>query len=390
MPRLQGVGMRVTMVTETYFPQVNGVSRALSHLVESLATSDDKVQLLTPRYPGTEDIDEQHACTIRSYRSLPVPFYPEVRMPIVAPGTVRRDIRAFGPDIIHVATEGWLGRCGMAAARRLRTPVVLSYHTNFPAYASSYHMGFLSGLVWRYLRRFHNRGFLTLCPSRSTRDILEDQGFERVRVWSRGVDQQLFDPAKRDRGRLLDEFGITPETLVLLYVGRVAEEKNLGLLADAFAALESDSPVCLLIIGDGPAAERLRSSCPTSVIFGGYRRGEQLARMYASADLFVFPSVTETFGNVVLEAMASGLPVIAFDAPGPRDIIQQGHTGWLTAEVHAPALTETVSKAIQQPDVFRRMGRAARRYAEKQTWSAVNQVVRRAYLEALAQGASAP
>jgi glycosyltransferase involved in cell wall biosynthesis len=373
--------LRISLVTETYFPQVNGVSRTLDRLVRHCAEQGDRLQLLLPRYPqGAAALPggvESHA-----WRSVPLPFYPEVRLPLVTPAGVTQALAGFRPDLVHIATEGPLGRSALRGCRRLGIPTVSSYHTNFAEYLRLYHLGWFAPLCWAYLRRFHNATRLTFCPTPSTRRELEAHGFRNVRVWSRGVDSERFHPSRRDLA-LRSTLGIAPDEVVLAYAGRLAAEKNLDMLTEAWRTLAERRRCRLLFIGDGPLRGRLERQAGERSIFVGYRHGEELARMYASADLFVFPSLTETFGNVILEAMASGLPAIAFAVQGPGDIIADGRTGRLVETVHAGGLREALSALVRDADHRRKLAVEARRYAEEQSWRRIMDELRSDYRRAL-------
>lgn len=381
--------LRIALVSETWFPQINGVSRSLEKLVASLARCGDSVRLFIPRYPESQLQDGVSAI---GFRAVPLPFYPEVRLPVVTPATVARELASFRPDIVHIATEGPLGWAALRASRRLGLPVVSSYHTSFAHYLRLYGAGWLEGAAWRYLRGFHNATAATFCPTPSIRDQLLAKGFERVAVWSRGVDAGRFHPGKRDLD-LRRRLGVAEDAVVLACCGRLAAEKNLETLLAAFRRLPPSLPVNLLLIGDGPLRPKLEAQGNPRVIFTGYRRGEELARTYAAADLFVFPSLSDTFGNVLLEAMASGLPAVAFEVPGPRDVVRHGETGLLVGEVGAEPMAAALAGLIADPVRRAGMSASARRYAAGQDWEAINSVVRRRYLEvvgAATQQASLP
>ncbi len=292
------------------------------------------------------------------------------------------------PDVVHIATEGPLGWSALRAARGLGLPVISSYHTNFSQYMSAYRLGFVESGAWRYLRWFHNRTARTFCPTASIRDILLAKGFERVATWGRGVDGERFHPAKRDP-ELRRSLGFGPEDLVFLYCGRLAAEKNLPLLLRAFRGLTAPR-ARLLLIGDGPLREQLAADADARVVFTGYRQGEELARLYACADVMAFPSLTETFGNVMLEAMAAGLPVIGFRVPGPQDIVRPGETGLLLETVEAAALSRAMEELMQDAPKRRRLGANARAYAQKQNWQDINDVVRQAYVEVCQKPTTGP
>ncbi len=290
----------------------------------------------------------------------------------------------FKPDLVHIATEGPLGLNALRACRTMNLPLVSSFHTNFPSYASHYGASMLEPALWRYLRWFHNSGQATLCPTRSISELLQTQAFRNVQVWGRGVDSTRFCPDKRsDETR--DRFGIGHSEIVILYAGRLAAEKNLGMLVNAVQALNRRIPARLLLVGDGPLRAKLESSDGGTTIFTGYRHGEELSQLYAAADVFAFPSITDTFGNVILEAMASGVPAVGFDVPGPRDIIRHGETGLIAPAISAEAMTSALHTALNDRTELRRLSINARQYALSQTWDCANSVVRKVYAEVLQQ-----
>ncbi len=378
--------LRISVVTETFSPQVNGVSRTLARLVDYCSGCGDRIQLLMPRY---EQEPKLH-CSVESvtWKSVSLPFYREVVLPLVTAGTVTSSLARFRPDLVHIATEGTLGRAALQACRRLGLPVVSSYHTNFAHYLNMYRASLLEPVCWRYLRWFHNATRMTFCPTPSTRRVLLAKGFRNVEVWSRGVDAYRFSPAKRDNS-LRESFGVRTDETLMLYVGRLAAEKNLEMLLAAWRQLPNREDCRLLLVGDGPLRKKLETEADDRTIFVGYRYGEELARMFASADLFVFPSLTETFGNVVLEAMASGLPAIGFDVQGPGDIIDDGSTGRLARQIDASELTAAMyALSIDHPACLR-MGRMARRHAEAQSWENIMRGLRASYCKTLAPGANA-
>lgn len=357
--------MRLTLVSETYFPQVNGVSRTLDRLVRFCRSQGDEVQLLVPRYHEPPELPE--GVSMDSWPSLPLPFYREVVLPLATPGGVRRKIEQFRPDLVHIATEGPFGRAALKACERLQLPIVSSYHTHFPQYLQLYGASFLTPLAWRYLRGFHNRTRMTYCPTDSTSRLLKEHGFAAVDVWGRGVDSERFNPGKRSL-EVRRALGIGDDEIVLTYAGRLAAEKNLDILMQTWQRLTLDN--CrLLLIGDGPLRRRLEELSDKRVVFAGYRHGEELATLYASSELFVFPSLSETFGNVVLEAMASGLPVIAFDVAGPGDIVRHGESGSLVEPNNVTHFTDAMRHLALTPGIRCALGNAARRYAETQSWS---------------------
>mgnify|MGYP000283051785 CR=1 FL=1 len=366
------MALRITIVSETYFPQINGVSRTLDKLVGHCCARGDRVQLIVPRYD--EPVVESAGVERREFPGFALPFYREVLLPLVTPGRIRRELQRFDSDLVHIATEGPLGWAALRAASSLNLPVVSSYHTNFPQYLAGYRLGWLEPIAWRYLRWFHNRTLQTFCPTPSIKSLLEKRGFRNVAVWSRGVDSKHFQPGNRDED-LRRSLGLQSDETVLVYLGRLAAEKNLQVLFDAFEKLPADSSCRLLVIGDGPLGDRLRSRADERIVFVGYRRGLELARMLAVGDLMVFPSVTDTFGNVMLEGMASGLPVLGFNVPGPRDVIADGQTGRIVSRVTAEDLARAIVETVANQEALHWMGQQARKHAESQSWPCIMEKV---------------
>ncbi len=298
--------MRVLIVTDAWHPQVNGVVRTLDMLATTLAAEGVRVELLSPG----------------GFRTLPMPSYPEIRLVLATPIQIAQRIREAEADSIHIATEGPLGFLARRCCLRMGLAFTTSYHTRFPEFVSA-RLPVPERWSYAALRQFHNagQGMLAATPSLATE--LAGRGFQRVRPWTRGVDAGLFHPGRREPLDL-------PRP-VFLNVGRVAVEKNL----EAF--LDLDLPGAKLVVGDGPALSRLRERYP-EVHFLGTLHGERLAALYASADVFVFPSRSDTFGNVILEAMASGCPVAAFPVTGPGDILADGRGGALSTDLREAAL----------------------------------------------------
>lgn len=371
--------MRVCLATETYSPQINGVSRTLGRLVDFLRRNGDEILLFTPRY---ENPDDAEGITRIDFPGFELPFYREITIPWVTVGRLRKELEEFRPDVVHVATEGFLGWGALRAARRLGACLVSSYHTNFSTYARYYRLAVLEPLIWKYLRWMHNAGRVTFCPTPSIREILLEKRFRNVTVWSRGIECERFHPKFRQT-EIRREYGIGENDVVFLYAGRIAHEKNLSCLIRAFGLLEDDSPnTWLMLVGDGPARAALEKDAGTRVVFTGYQRGRRLSELYASAETFVFPSLTDTFGNVLLEGMASGLPAIGFDAPGPRDVIRPGQTGLVVPHTTPIALAEAMRELTRNPENRAAMAHTAREYALTQSWDAVNSVVRAGYEKA--------
>jgi phosphatidylinositol alpha 1,6-mannosyltransferase len=295
-----------------------------------------------------------------------------------------RTLKAFAPDLVHLATEALVGMAGRSWARAAGVPMVTSYCTNFPEYLAGYNLGLLEKPVWSHLRRFHDEAVLSFYPSEATRRELEARGFhDRFRIWGRGVDSELFHP--RRRSEALRRRLAPGAEVVLTYVGRIAPEKRLNLLVDAFAELQARTEVrlALVLVGGGPAVPALQARAPEGVVFAGYQRGEDLAAHYASGDVFVFPSDTETFGQAVTEAMSSGLPVVAPARGGVLDTVRPGVTGALFTPGDVDDLIECTLPLIESPHLRRTMGARARLEAETRSWSRVFERLFRDYREVL-------
>ena len=336
----------------------------------------DRVQLIHPDYGEAADGDQS-----RVVRSVVLPFYKELFLPLPPFGSVCAAIEAFRPDILHIATEATLGLGILRFARKRRLAVVSSFHTNFDQYSTHYRVGWARGAIWRYLRWFHNRTRETYVPSQVTIGELAPLGFERLVLWKRGVDSNLFRPDRPGRLDVRRAHGFAPEDVVITYVSRIAREKNVDYLADALAILAARRPeVRVMMVGDGPSRPALEQRIGSFTRFVGYRRGEDLADHYAASDIFAFSSLTETFGNVVLEAMSSGLPVVALRAGGVGETVQSATTGLLVEPTEPPArLAEALLRLVEQTEERTRMAAAARAYAVAQSWDAIMGGLRHRY-----------
>lgn len=371
MPGLQTAGMpdtslHIALVSETFAPQVNGVAHTLQQLYRGLQARGHHLQLVRPRHPG------EAACADRNLlltRGWPLPGYPGLQWGHSARGKLLRQWRLVRPDVLYIATEGPLGWSALQAARQLQIPVVSGYHTNFQQYLDHYGLGLLERLLMHYLRCFHERCQATLVPSPFQHTELTRRGFHNLHLLGRGVDAQLFHPARRCHS-LRQQWGVAEDELVVLYVGRLAAEKNLALLGRTFASLQQHAGqrrLRLVVVGDGPQAGQWRRQWPQAV-FCGVKQGEELARHYASADLFVFPSLSETFGNVVLEALASGLAVIAYDQAAAAQYIRHGYNGVLAMPGDERGFIEAAGWLLDDGESRRRMRLNARREASQCGW----------------------
>ena len=312
----------IAFVTETYPPEVNGVAMTVGRLVGGLRELGHRVSVIRPRQ-GKTDAGNEHELALPG---LPLPGYPGLRFGLPAGGRLARQWRQRRPDLVHVVTEGPLGWSAVSTARRLGIPVTSGFHTNFDRYSVHYGVGWLRPAVAAYLRTLHRRTRATMVPTAALAADLAGEGIVGVRVVGRGVDTALYDPARRSPG-LRSSWGVAHGAPVCLYVGRLAPEKNLALARRAFAAIRARHPAARMVwVGDGPSATQLAAEHPDHH-FAGLRRGDDLAAHYASADLFLFPSLTETYGNVVAEAMASGLPVVAYRSAAAAELVEHEQNG---------------------------------------------------------------
>jgi glycosyltransferase involved in cell wall biosynthesis len=350
--------MRLGIVTETYAPDVNGVALTVQSLARGMLRRGHTVDLIRPIHPDTPSSADA-GMDVLAVEAAAVPRYDSLRFGLPSRFRLERRWRSDRPDAIYVATEGPLGWSAVSAARRLGIPVATGFHTRFDFYVGHYGFGALTPLVRQYLARFHRRAHATLVPTGQLAAELNDLGVHDVRVLRRAVDTRRFHPERRDE-RLRDAWGAASDAPVMLSVGRLAPEKNLQVVVDAYRALQRRVPTArCVMVGDGPARAALEAAHP-DIVFPGTCRGDELAACYASADLFVFPSLTETFGNVVLEAMASGTPVVAYAEAAAREFIRNGQNGIRVAPGNEGGLIERAAVLGADLLACRSMGTAAR------------------------------
>jgi glycosyltransferase involved in cell wall biosynthesis len=373
--------LHVTLITETFSPEINGVANTLGRLCDGLRLRGHRVELVRPRQgkdAGVGAVEGLLLC-----RGWPIPGYLGLQWGQSSMHKLLRRWQRQRPDVLYIATEGPLGLSALRAARRLGIAVVSGFHTNFPQYTQQYGMGLITRLVTHYLRWFHNRSRVTLVPSVSQKIELERRGFERIELLSHGVDSQLFHPMKRSQS-LRESWGLQADDIAVLHVGRLAPEKNLGLLKTCFEALQADYPqrsLKLIVVGDGTQRMALEQQLPDAM-FCGTRRGEELAMHYASGDLFLFPSLTETFGNVVLEALASGLGVVAYDEAAAGQHIRHGHSGALAMPGDEEAFIDAARWLLEDGETLRRVRLNARQHASRQGWTTIIEQFERQLLNA--------
>ncbi len=356
--------MRIAFVTETFLPKVDGIVHTLCHLLQHVAERGHSALVLAPAGGPLEFA----GAPVIGFPAARFPLYRELRL--ASPFTnIAPPLRAFQPDLVHVLNPVALGLPAIRFARVQRVPLVASYHTDVPGFADRWGWGWVKPALWAYFRAVHNLADLNLAPSQVTRRELEAQQFKRVRVWGRGVDTARFGPHRRSEPWRTRLSGGCPEARLLLYVGRRSAEKRVHWLRPVLDALPEAR---LAVVGDGPARAALAAQLPPDrTVFTGYLHGEDLASAYAAADVFVFPAANETLGNVILEAMASGLPVVAPRAGGLLDHLVEDRQGLLFAPDDQAEFVARVRQLADAPVEAQRLGVAGRAYAETRRWGQV-------------------
>ena len=379
--------MNISLVTDTFLPEVNGVTTVLATMRRGLAERGHRVQVIAPRY-GTE----AHEDGVVRRPSIPLPGYAQARLawPV---GGVRRALDGFAPDVVHVVTESVLGGLGRRHALRRGWPLVTSFHTDFPRYAARYAGLWAAAPVRRYLRWFHGPATVIQTPSETTRAELAAMGLPQAMVWGRGVDTRLFRPGLRSASRRA-AMGATADRPMVLHVSRLAVEKDVATLVAAFREAHAalGESVVFVVAGDGPKAAEVRAALPFARHRGFLPRSE-VADLYADSDLFVFPSPTETCGLVVLEAMASGVPVVASDTGGVLENMRDGLNGHCVRAGDPGRFAAAIIELLGAPERRDAMGQAARAFAVARDWARELDALEPMYqhvIAARASGAKAP
>ena len=374
--------LRIAVVTETWPPEVNGVAMTLAKLVQGLSHRNHDVQLIRPRQTKTDSPMSDASLEEVLMRGMPIPRYPELKLGLPSKKTLVKTWTLRRPDVVHIATEGPLGWSALQAAKVLKLPVTSDFRTNFQSYSKHYGVGWLRKPIVAYLRKFHNATACTMVPTRELMRTLSQNGFANLKVVSRGVDTKLFNIAKRDT-RLRSSWGATDETKVLISVGRMAPEKNLDQVLKTYDALKSTGQAFkLVMVGDGPLKEQFQKRYP-EIIFPGMLSQTNLAAYYASSDLFIFPSQTETFGNVTLEALASGIPVLAFDCAAARDWVQTGVNGWLIAENNPEGFAAQAVTIFNSKDLLEQITQSTRQQVVHLDWDQIAEQVESVFWDAI-------
>ena len=377
---MQTSDLRVALFSGNYNYVRDGANQALNRLVEYLLRQGVAVRVYSPTvrnpaFPATGDLVDVPA--------IPIPGRAEYRLPIALPGRVRRDLAEFAPNIVHVSSPDIVGHRAVTWARRRKIAAVASVHTRFDTYLAYYHLQALEPLARDIMRRFYHRCEVVLAPAHSTATILRVQRMNRdIAIWGRGVDRDQFNPERRDL-EWRRSLGISDDELVIAFLGRIVMEKGLDVFSDAVHAFATFGlPHHVLVIGEGPARSWFEEQLPQG-IFVGQQTGPELARALASADVLLNPSITEAFGNVTLEAMACGLPVIAADATGATNLVHNGITGLLVDGTEPDEFAEALAAYARDPELRRRHGDAGLAAAKRMDWDSINSAVIRAYKHAI-------
>ncbi|HEY7542839.1 MAG TPA: glycosyltransferase family 1 protein [Methylomirabilota bacterium] len=360
----------VCIVTETYAPEINGVASTLGRLASGMRARDHTVSLVRPRQPADDVPGRRPEPGTLLVSGMRLPGYKGLQLGFPAGAALRAAWSRRRPDAVYVATEGPLGWSAVRAGAALGIRVYSGFHTNFDRYVRHYGPGWLQRPIAAYLRRFHNATAGTLVSTERLRAELAAAGFERLGVLGRGVDHERFDPARRSAA-LRAEWGTSERDLVVLYVGRLAPEKNVELAVASYRAMQrTNAALRFVVVGDGPLGGSLAGAHP-DLVFRGFRTGDELAAHYASADIFLFPSETETFGNVTLEAMASGLAIVAYDYAAAHVHVEHGVTGLLVAPGDRRGFIAAAAALARVPERMPAMRRGARAAMEAVDWSGV-------------------
>lgn len=359
--------MKIAIFTDTFYPDVNGVARTFKRFTDYLETQQVSYKIFAP----DSQADEYTSSNIHRFKSLSFFLYPECRLAFPNLIQMKIELQNFSPDLIHVATPFNIGLCGSHFAKKMRIPLVGSYHTDFGHYLKYYDLQFLSNSLWKYMKWFYKPCQKLFVPSMETLKQLHHNGFTNLELWPRGVDCRLFHPFY-DKKAVRQKYGLSKKFL-LTYAGRLAPEKDVDTLLKIAGSMPENinNQIDWLVVGDGPLRDDIQKKAPFNMGFTGYLDGKALAEVYSASDLFVFPSPTETFGNVVLEALASGTPVIGANAGGVKNLINPGVTGDLCSPGNIEQFSHSIQKILASESNRLQMGLEGRKYALMQKWDRI-------------------
>jgi glycosyltransferase involved in cell wall biosynthesis len=359
--------MKIAIFTDTFVPDVNGVARTLKRYTEYLEKNGHSYIVFAPE----STVETKFSNHIYRFSSLPFFLYPECRLALPRLHQIKAELHQFKPDLIHIATPFNMGLCGLHYAKKWNIPHVGSYHTNFDQYLSYYDLQVLSRFFWKYMHWFHKSFQKIFAPSEETMNELINKNFQNVSLWKRGVDCSNFSPSFATPD-VKKNLSLKEDCHLLLYVGRLAPEKDLkSLLKAAEHPLLAKKSIHWLIVGDGPMKSFLENHSPSNMTIAGYKKGRELSEIYASSDLFVFPSPTETFGNAALEALASGTPAICVNSGGVKNVVSHGQTGFLTEPNQPEELAKHISILLEHAELRKTLSTNARDYALTQSWDTI-------------------
>jgi len=373
--------MKIALFSDTYSPQINGVTNTLGKLTKYYEDNNIEYKIFAPKYDN-DNLDDN---TERFY-SLKFFLYPECRVALPNIFRVSQALSDFKPDIIHLMTEFNMGVTGLIYGKKNNIPTISNYTTNFSQYADYYNLEILKQPIWDYMRWFHNQNNITLCPSNEIQKLINKNGIKNTNIFSRGVDIQNYNSEYRNN-ELRKKLGIENKT-AFLYVGRVSIEKDLDILCKSYNLIKYKykEQVALIITGDGPYLEKCKEIFPPDTIFTGFKKGKDLAEIYASSDVFVCPSSTETFGNVVLEAMASGIAVIGADHGGIKEIIEHKHNGLKFKSKDVDSLFNCMNKVLENINLRNHLISNGIKFSQNRSWDKIIDDLIKIYCEILSEG----
>lgn len=360
--------MRIAIFSDTYAPEINGVARTLKRYTNYLEKRGIEYKLFVPE----SSTPVPQVPQVQSFTSIPFVLYPECRIALPNPLQIKQTLEQFNPTLIHIATPFNLGLFGLHYGKKHNIPMVASYHTHFDDYLDYYHLTFLQKWIWRYMSWFHRSFETVYVPSESTKEkLLAQKIHDHIEIWGRGVDHMFYSPQK-ETNSIREKYKIKEKNLIL-YVGRIAPEKDIHIVLETFHALPKQvkKNTHLLIVGDGPLYKQLSEESHEQMTWTGFMEGEELAEVYASSDLFLFPSSTETFGNVVLEAQSSGLAVIGARAGGVQHLITDGENGFLCEPKNVSDFVEKTALLLNSDKIREQFGLNARQFALSKSWTSI-------------------